>query len=368
MLLIKTARLAGSRTLMLSRSASSTSARPVSLITPAELHKLLSSKNEEELPCVLDASWHMPGSGRQPFQEYRKKRIEGAAFWDVDQIASKSDVGVPHNMPSVSQFEDACSRLGIKRDSHVVVYDTVGVFSSPRTAFTFKHFNHPQVSVLDGGLPRWIAEGYPIDENRPTNPNPHAVEEGGRLLFGPIFSELLYAHKPRVESYFIADIEENFSEYKVDGREKADVRQWKDMNKNIKKGEKGDVVVDARAAGRFYGTDPEPREGLSSGHMPHSISLPFQSVLSPESSTTPPYRCLLKPEELEKVFVDALGKEKWDKVKQGEKLITATCGSGMTAAVLWLALQRAGVTDNTAIYDESWTGYASRPESKIVKS
>ncbi|BGP71427.1 hypothetical protein NBRC10513v2_004803 [Rhodotorula toruloides] len=373
---------------MLSRSVSSTASRPVSLITPAELHKLLSSKNEEELPCVLDASWHMPGSGRQPFQEYRKKRIEGAAFWDVDQIASESDVGVPHNMPSASQFEDACSRLGIKRDSHVVVYDTVGVFSSPRTAFTFKHFNHPQVSVLDGGLPRWIAEGYPIDENRPTNPNPHAVEEGGRLLYGPIFSELLYAHKPRVESYFIADIEENFSEYKVDGGEKSDVRQWKDMTKNIKKGEKGDVVVDARAAGRFHGTDPEPREGLSSGHMPHSISLPFQSALSPESSTTPPYRTLLKPEELEKVFVGALGKEKWEKVKQGEKSVTATCGSGMTlglplrcssplpsspifrskAAVLWLALQRAGVTDNTAIYDESWTGYASRPESKIVKS
>jgi thiosulfate/3-mercaptopyruvate sulfurtransferase len=164
MLFTQTARLAGTRTLMLSRSVSSTAARPVSLVTPAELHKLLSSKNEEDHPCVLDASWHMPGSGRQPFQEYRKKRIEGAAFWDVcvwiphrsggairadhrhlvfcaacrDQIASKSDVGVPHNMPSVSQFEDACSRLGIKRDSHVIVYDTVGVFSAPRTAFTFK--------------------------------------------------------------------------------------------------------------------------------------------------------------------------------------------------------------------------------------
>ncbi|GAA6058227.1 hypothetical protein NBRC10513_007924 [Rhodotorula toruloides] len=86
--------------------------------------------------------------------------------------------------------------------------------------------------------------------------------------------------------------------------------------------------------------------------MPHSISLPFQSVLLPELSTTPPYRTLLKPDELEKVFVEVLGEEKWEKVKQGEKSVTATCGSGMTAAVLWLALQRAGVTDNTAIYDE----------------
>lgn len=146
----------------------------------------------------------------------------------------------------------------------------------------------------------------------------------------------------------------------------------------------------------FQGTDPEPREGLSSGHMPHSISVPFQSVLAPESSTTPPYRTLLTPEELEKVFGDALGKEKWEKVKQGEKSVTATCGSGMTvrsscvlspadcpsadstshtlhhsfililpalstpsrsqAAVLWLALQRAGVTDKTAIYDEVRAG------------
>ncbi|BGP71417.1 Rhodanese-like domain-containing protein [Rhodotorula toruloides] len=149
------------------------------------------------------------------------------------------------------------------------------------------------------------------------------------------------------------------------------------MTKNIKKGEKGDVIVDARQLGGaslpesfffFHGTDPEPREGLSSGHMPHSISLPFQSVLLPELSTTPPYRTLLKPDELEKVFVEVLGEEKWEKVKQGEKSVTATCGSGMTAAVLWLALQRAGVTDNTAIYDESWTGYTLRPKSKILKS
>ncbi|BGP63422.1 hypothetical protein NBRC10512v2_004768 [Rhodotorula toruloides] len=161
MLLTQTARLAGSRTHMLSRSVSSTASRPVSLITPAELHKLLSLKNAEELPCVLDASWHMPW----------KKRIEGAAFWDVDQIASKSDVGVPHNMPSVSQFEDACSRLGIKRDSHVVVYDTVGVFSSPRTAFTYSTWAKPQYDLKQ-------------------------AKEGSRLVYGPIFSELLCAHKP----------------------------------------------------------------------------------------------------------------------------------------------------------------------------
>lgn len=279
-------------------------------------------------------------------------------------------------MPSVAQFEDACSRLGIERNSHVVVYDTVGVFSSPRTAFTFKHFGHDKVSVLDGGLPRWQADGLPLDTTSPTNPNPHAVAEDGsalRALYGPIFSELLYAHKPKVESYFIADIEERFSDYKVEAgsgaERKEDLRQWEDMNRIIKASDKErEVIIDARAAGRFHGTESEPREGLSSGHMPHSLSLPFQSVLTPESSTTPPYRTMLSPEELEKVLEGVMGKEMWQEVKSGKRGIVSTCGSGMTASILWLALQRAGVIDNAAIYDESWTGYASRPESIIEKS
>ncbi|GAA5999497.1 thiosulfate sulfurtransferase [Rhodotorula paludigena] len=345
------------------------STKPVSLLTPKELSSLLSpSSKQSKPPVVLDASWHMPASQRSAWAEYRHKRIHGAAFWDVDQIAGKSDVGVPHNIPSVEQFEDACSRLGIARDSHVVVYDTVGVFSSPRTAFTFKHFGHDQVSILDGGLPRWLAEGLPIDTERPTNPNPHAAEAGAQLAYGPIFSELLYAHKPRVESYFIQDIEEMFTEYKVDGGERDDVRQWSDMTANADKGKEGDAVVDARPAGRFHGTDPEPREGLSSGHIPHSLSLPFSAVLSPESSTTPPYKTLLAPADLERVLSEHLGADVWAQIKQGERAVTSTCGSGMTAAVLWLALQRAGAEANVAIYDESWTGYASRPESKIEKS
>ncbi|BGP41340.1 hypothetical protein JCM10450v2_005383 [Rhodotorula kratochvilovae] len=365
MLLPRAARL--SRTSPLLRRAMSSTAAPVSLLTPAELSKLLASSAP---PVVLDASWHMPGAARFPFAEYRHKRIAGAGFWDVDQIASTSERGVPHNMPQKALFEDACSRLAIRRDDHVVLYDTVGVFSAPRTAFTFKHFGHERVSILDGGLPRWQAEGHPIDTERPTNPNPHAVEEGttaaAAAQFRPILSELLWAHKPRIESYFIADIEEEFTEYKVEGEERDDVRQWEDVDANIEKGEDGAVVVDARPPGRFHGTDPEPREGLSSGHMPHAISLPFSSVLSAESSTEPPYKTLLPPAELEKVFVAALGEEKWAAVKRGERPVIGTCGSGMTAAVLWLALQRAGAPP-IDIYDESWTGYAQNPKSKIVK-
>ncbi|CEQ42813.1 SPOSA6832_04677, partial [Sporobolomyces salmonicolor] len=354
--------------LVRSMASSAALRKPVSLLTPGELSELL-KKGQDDVR-VVDASWTMPGVERYPFKEYRGKRIPGAAFWDVDQIASKSDVGVPHNIPSQAIFEDACSRLGIARESHVVVYDSTGVFSSPRTAFTFKHFNHPLVSVLDGGLPRWESEGYPIDTSPPANPNPHALPDGHRPAYGPIFSELLYAKKPRVESYFIADIEENFTEYKVEeGQERDDVRQWEHITANIAKGENGgEVVLDARPEGRFHGTSPEPRPSLSSGHIPHSLSLPFSAVLSAESSTSPSYKTLLPAAELEKVFEHAMGGETWQQVKKGERGITATCGSGMTAAVLWLALQRAGASEKVAIYDESWTGYASRPESEIIKS
>ncbi|GAA6062599.1 hypothetical protein JCM10212_004894 [Sporobolomyces blumeae] len=353
-------------------SSARLSRSPVSLVTPSQLSDLLERDRQEGKVVPLDASWFMPNlePKRYGYEEFRTKRIKGAAFWDVDQIASTSDVGVPHNIPSTSQFEDAASRLGISRDSHVVVYDSTGVFSSPRTAFTFSHFNHPLISVLDGGLPRWEAEQHPIDTKIPSNPNPHDVEanEGARPKFGPILSELLYAKKPKVESYFIADIEENFTDYKVDGAEKEDVKQWDDMDANIDKGDQGEVVLDARPTGRFNGTDPEPRPGLSSGHMPHSLSLPSTAVLSSESSTTPKYKTLLPTYELEGVFEKAMGKETWELVKKGEKAVTTTCGSGMTAAILWLALQKCGVEAPVSIYDESWTGYASREKSKIVKN
>lgn len=347
----------------------------VGIISPQELHQLLSdqqtdsTRNKGRDVIVLDSSWFMPQEPpKSGFKEFRTKRIENSGFWDLDLISSKSEVGVPHNIPKKRQFEDAASRLGISRESHVVFLDSTGVFSSPRAAFTFKHFNHEKVSILDGGLPRWEAEKLPIDTSIPSHVNPHSLEEQGKK-FQPIFSELLYATKPRIESYFIADIEEHFTDYRVeDGAEReGDVLQWKDVNENIEKGEKGDIVLDARPPGRFDGSAPEPRAGLSSGHMPFSLNLPSVAVLSPESSTTPSYKTLLPKEDLEKVFVGVMGQENWDLVKKGQRKVINTCGSGMTAAILWLALQRAGASEKVAIYDESWTGYAARPESKIVK-
>jgi thiosulfate/3-mercaptopyruvate sulfurtransferase len=193
-----------------------------------------------------------------------------------------------------------------------------------------QHFNHEKVSILDGGLPRWEAEGLAIDTSIPSHINPHDLEQQNKK-YQPIFSELLYATKPRIESYFIADIEEHFTEYKVEGNEKeGDVLEWKDMNENIEKAGKGDIILDARPSGRFDGSAPEPRAGLSSGHMPYSLNLPSPSVLSSESSTSPPYKTLLPKEELEKVFIGVLGKENWELVKKGERKVVNTCGSGMT--------------------------------------
>ncbi|BGP17457.1 hypothetical protein JCM10213_003260 [Rhodosporidiobolus nylandii] len=359
-------------------SSASVLLRPVQLLKPTELHSLLTEGDKGKDVVVLDASWFMPGAQKEDgtprdgWKEYRKRRVEGSGYWHLDQISSPSPSPAPtapgHDIPSKELFEDACSRLGISRESHVVLYDTHpgGFFSAPRGAFTFSHFSHPHISILSGGLSAWESAGLPVSTTGPRNPNPHDVESmsGLKGRYQPIFSELLYSSRPRVESYFIADIEELFTSYKVpEGAERAgEVKQWEEMNANIEKGGEGFAVLDARPEGRFHGTTPEPRPNLPSGHMPYSHSLPSSAVLHPETKE------LLPPAELEKVFEQALGKEGWEKVKRGERGVVNSCGSGMTAAILWLALQRCGVSDNVGLYDESWTGYASRKESKIVKT
>lgn len=335
----------------------------IPLLTPTSLSKLLSSPNP---PKVLDSSWHMPNlvPPRSAWTEFKTKRIPGAAFWDVDIIATKNELGFPHMLSSAELFADACSRLGISRDDHVVVYDTAGVFSSPRAAFTFKAFGHPQISLLNGGLPSWISSDLPLSTSLPHLPNPHSTTPTeASPEYGPIMSILLYDKRPAIESYFIQDVEEHMPAYVGAKLDEGAVRSYEEMV-GIVAGDGGDeVVVDARPAGRFHGTAPEPRASLSSGHMPHSFSLPSSTLLS----TTSSYPTLLPPPELEKVFTEALGAEVWREVKDGKKKVVASCGSGMTACSIWLALDQLGV-GGSGVYDESWTGYASRKDSVIVKS
>jgi thiosulfate/3-mercaptopyruvate sulfurtransferase len=211
-------------------------------------------------------------------------------------------------MPSEQTFAEACSSLGIVANSHVVLYDTHGVFSSPRALFMFKAFGHENASVLDGGLPRWVSEGLTTEETAPA----------------------------QISST-------NYPTPKLD---QSVVRDYKQMLSNACLSPDGDdaasLVLDARPKGRFLGTDPEPRPGLSSGHMPNSVSLPFSAFLetkhAPNSTT---YTVLKSSDGIRAALIDTLGSATAEEVFAGRKSVTTSCGSGMTAGVLWLGLKLA---------------------------
>ncbi|KAI9013749.1 Rhodanese-like domain-containing protein [Phycomyces nitens] len=266
---------------------------------------------------VLDGSWHMPNANRDPYEEYLAKHIKTAEFFPIDTIKDTS-VDLPHMLPAPKVFAKAVGDLGISNDDQVVVYDTAGIFSACRVYWTFKAFGHNRVSVLNGGLPLWIKE------NRPT--------ESGRVDVKPV-------------------------DYKVKPLDTKLVRDYATVLANAKlaetKPEEQIQVLDARPKARFTGEAPEPRAGLSSGHMPNSISVPFNEVIDPTSGK------LLDDEALRKLFAS--------KNVDLTKPVITSCGSGITASILYLALERAGAKD-IAVYDGSWTEYADKKDSLIVKS
>ncbi|KAI0005482.1 thiosulfate sulfurtransferase [Russula compacta] len=301
------------------------------LLTPKALQDLRSSANVN----VLDASWFMPNSPRNASKEYTEKRIPGARYLDLDEVAAPSELGLRHMMPSVQVFSDALEKFGVTPTSHVVLYDSQGIFSAPRALFMLRSFGHEQSSVLDGGLPRWEAEGLPTET-------------------GPA------AEIPR-------------SKYPAPVLASENIRSYDQMASNAAK-ELSDpiaeIVVDARSHGRYTGSDPEPRPGLSSGHIPHSFSLPFNAFLQtntvPNSGNT--FTTFLPPNELRQKLADAIGTDYARLVLEGQRTVITTCGSGMTAGILWLGLKLIEESTPVALYDESWTGYASRPQSKIDKN
>ncbi|KAG9125451.1 hypothetical protein FRC07_007542 [Ceratobasidium sp. 392] len=254
------------------------------LLAPREV---ASSKDK----ILVDTTWFMPNVSRSGFEEWKQRRLPGARFLDLDLVATPNELGLKHMMPSGEVFAKACEELGIEPGSHVVLYDTHGVFSSPRALYMFKSFGHEKASVLDGGLPRWEDEGFPIETGEPAKVQP--------------------------------------TKYAVPKLDESAVRC----------------------------EDPEPRPDLSSGHMPHSRSLPFSSLLQKSDKG---YTYFLPEDKLKEVFDNAVGEE-----GKG-KPIVASCGSGMTAGTIWLAGQLLNKPVR-AIYDESWSGYAKRSESVIVK-
>jgi thiosulfate/3-mercaptopyruvate sulfurtransferase len=302
------------------------------LVSPTWLYEMRASGSNV---VVLDASWHMPAAGRNPQKEFEDKRIKGARRFDIDGVADHSS-GLPHMLPSASVFADAMRSLGVaSADTPVVLYDTVGVFSSPRAWWTLRAFNHKKVAILNGGLPRYVAEGYE------TESGPLAASSASASSSPPA------AHGWSLDKDRVRDLKQVLA---VTGTGKG------------KPSDEGDeeLVVDARSAARFRGEAPEPRAGLASGHIPRSRNVPFDTILQQPGNTA-----FLPAKDIKEVFAKA-------GVNVDRKgTIVTSCGSGITASVLFTGLLLAGRDINgCALYDGSFTEYGDptrNKEGKVLK-
>jgi thiosulfate/3-mercaptopyruvate sulfurtransferase len=243
---------------------------------------------------IVDGSWRMPGNGNA-IDNYNAQHLPGAVFFDIDAIADKS-TPLPHMLPAPEEFEAAVGAMGIGDKDRIVVYDEKGVQSAARVWWTFLVMGHKNIAVLDGGLPKWMKEGRTVTADKSV----------------PVRTTYKTDPKPEI----VADAD--------------DVRAAL---------ADGAAVLDARSPGRFAGTEAEPRAGLRSGRMPGARNVPFGLVLNENGTLRP-------REELELLFANA-------GAGPDARVITS-CGSGVTAAVLFLALTVAGAR-NAAVYDGSWT-------------
>ncbi|KAI0126641.1 Rhodanese-like domain-containing protein [Xylariales sp. AK1849] len=300
------------------------------LVTPKELAEALkksspSPVSPEPRVVPLCASWFLPNDERKGIDVFREKRIPKAKFFDLDKVKDKHSP-YPHMLPSAKEFAAAMSELGIRKDDTVVVYDSkeMGIFSAPRVGWTLKVFGHPKVHILNN-FKLWVEEGHPT--------------ESGELYSVECSAYPIPKSRPDDEVASYEDLREIAMDHNKEGSE-------------------GVQILDARGPGRFSGTAPEPREGLSSGHMPGAINIPFDAVLDPKT------KAFLPKDQLKKLFEE--------KGVDPEKPVVSSCGTGVTAVVIETALEEAGYgcPEKRRVYDGSWTEWAQRvkpSESLIVK-
>lgn len=256
---------------------------------------------------ILDASWYLPTDTRDPKAEYNDAHIPGARFFDIDEISdARSDL--PHMAPPIEKFMSRMRAMGVGDGHQVVVYDGVGIMSAPRVWWLFKLMGQENVAVLDGGLPKWLAEERPTEDMPPIARDRHMTV--------------------RFQNHLVRDVTQVAHASKLGSPQ----------------------IVDARAAARFRGEAPEPREGLRAGHIPKSRNVPYAMLLNDDQT--------MKTVDETRALFEAAGVDL-------AKPIVTSCGSGVTAAVLALALERMGHSD-WSLYDGSWAEWGMFPTVPIA--
>jgi thiosulfate/3-mercaptopyruvate sulfurtransferase len=256
---------------------------------------------------ILDASWYLPDAGRNARAEYDAAHIPGARFFDIDEISDQRS-SLPHMAPPPEKFISRMRAMGVGDGHQVVIYDGAGLFSAARVWWTFRLMGKTDVAVLDGGFPKWQAEGREIEDMAPVIRDRHMTVSRQNQLVKDV-TQVAHAAK-------LGEAE----------------------------------IIDARSAPRFRGEVSEPRPGLRAGHIPGAKNIPFAEVLNPDGTMKP-------PAELKAVF-EAAGVDL-------KKPAITSCGSGVTAAILSLALERIGHR-NHALYDGSWAEWGMYDDLRVA--
>ena len=276
---------------------------PKTLVSTEWLHAHLKDPDLR----ILDGSYYLPQMGRDPRAEYDAAHIPNARFFDIDDVSDHGS-DLPHMVPPVEKFISRMRAMGVGDGHQVVVYDGMGLFSAARVWWLFKLMGQNNIAVLDGGLPKWQAEGRPVEDLPPVIRDRHMTV--------------------RRQNHMVKDVTQVSAASKLGDYE----------------------IIDARSPGRFRGEEPEPRAGLRPGHIPGSKNVCFKDLLNADQT-------MKNPVEIRQIF-EAAG------VDFNKPAIT-TCGSGVTAAVLSLGLERIGKTDHS-LYDGSWSEWGMFPTVPVA--